>query len=303
MKKILYALILAVFALAPAARAHYHCNIGALQQVPNTPLYFLNGDAFVTNSGFVLTMNADTYPNASTNPATSDDPSYAGYYVTTDINGITFTATDKDPGLNFDPICSGVQVCLRFISVSGPPGGNFGVWDVNEFFVSDDYNEEGNDAPSLTYSLPVGLTNGMDFIQISENDASPGCDPFGHIHGRQYSATKPGLYCVTVQAFDNSSNGTNGGPVQTPTGLLPIYFQAGSQISALTIGTNQVIISFPAQFATDYYLLANSNLADTNGWQSIAGPVSGNDNFQILTDTNWNAAQRFYRLQLTPTPE
>lgn len=303
MKKLFCATVFALIALVPTVQAHYHCNIGALSQVSGTPLYFLNGGAFVTNSGFVLTLNADIYPNTTnSNPAVSTDPAYAGYYITTDVNNLSFTATDKDPGLNFDPICPGVQVCLRFVSVSGPPGGNFGVWDVNEFFVGDDYNEEGNDAPSLTYSLPVGLTNGMDFIQISENDASPGCDPFGHIHGRQYSATKPGLYCVTVQAFDNSSNGTDGGPVQTPTGLLPIYFQAGSQISALTMDTNQVVVSFPAQLGTDYYLQATSNLADTNGWQTVAGPVSGNDNFQILTDTNWNAAQRFYRLQLTPTP-
>jgi len=302
MKNTLPALMFAAVALVPDARAHYHCNIGALQQVPNTPLYFLNGDAFVTNSGFVLTLNEDTYPNASTNPATSSDPNYAGYYITTDVNGITFTATDSDPGLNYDPICRGVQVCLRFVAVAGPPGGSFGVWDVSEFFVGDDYNEEGNDAPSLTYNLPVGLTNGPNSIQISENDGSAGADPFGHIHGRQFSATKPGLYVVTVQAFDNSQNGGSGGPVQTPTGLLRIYFQAGPQISALTMGVNQVVVSFPAQLGTDYYLQATSDLADTNGWETVAGPVSGNDHFQVLTDDNWNASQRFYRLQLTPTP-
>jgi len=301
MKKIMYTLACATLAFAPLAHAHYHCNIAALQQVPGTPLYFANGGAFVTNSGFVLTLNLDTFPDTSSNPATSSDPTYAGYYITTDVNGLTFTAADSDPGLNFNPISPGVQVCVRFVSVSGPPGGSFGVWDVANFFVGGDYNEDGNDSTMLTYDLLVGLTNGTNFIQISENDGSPGADPFGHIHGRQFSATKPGLYVVNVQAFDNSQNGTNGGPVQTPTALLPIYFQAGSQISALALSDNQVVISFPAQLGTDYYLQASSNVANTNNWQTISGPVSGNDAFQILTDTNWNAAQRFYRLKLAPT--
>jgi hypothetical protein len=304
MKKLFHCCGFATLLLAPAAHAHYHCNVGALQQVPNTPLYFANGNGFITNSGFVLTMNLDTYPNTTnSNLATSTSATYAGYYVTSDINDVTFTALDSDPGLNFSPVCPGVQVCLRFVSVSGPAGGSFGVWDVNNFFVGDDYNEVGNDATMLTYSLPVGMTNGNNFIQLSENNGAAGADPFGHIHGRQFSATTPGLYQVTVQAYDNAHNGAGGGPVQTPTDLLPIYFQAGSQISALAINDEQVVVSYPAQLGTDYYLQATPDLTDTNGWQTIAGPISGNDAFQLFTDTNWNARQRFYRLQLTPTPE
>ena len=254
-------------------------------------------------------MDWDVYRATTTSPLVNASPTYTNYYVTSDENNITFTALDSDPSVNSSAICPGVQVCLRFLSANGPPGGSFGVWDVANFFTVlpnigyFDYNEDGNDSTGLAFSLPVGTTNGTNFIQISENDGAAGDDAFGHIHGRQFSATKPGLYCVTVQAFDNANNGTNGGPTQTPSDPLPIFFQAGSQISALTMGTNQVVISFPAQLGTDYYLQANDDLSNTNGWQTINGPISGNDSFQLFFDNDWNAAQRFYRLQLTPTPE
>jgi len=309
---------LALLLLAPRAQAHYHCNIGALQEVPGTPLYFANGDFYVADSGyttnsdsqnnFVLTMDWDIYPAASSSPLVNASQTYTNYYVTTDENGITFTALDSNPGVSTDPICPGVQVCLRFVSATGPPEGSFGVWDVADYFVVlpninyFDYNGDGNDSDGLTFSLPVGTTNGTNFIQISENDGAAGDDAFGHIHGRQFSATRPGLYCVTVQAFDNANNGPNGGPTQTPSELLPIYFQAGNQISALTMGTNQVVISFPAQLGTDYYLQSTTNLMSTNSWQTISGPISGNDSFRLIFDKNWNAAQNFYRLYLTLTP-
>ena len=303
MKKLFYVVCGVLLSLVPSAQAHYHCNVGAMQQVPGTPLYFVNGGAFVTNSGFVLTMNKDVYPGTTDNPATSASGTYSNYFVTTDVNGMTFTALDSDPGLNFNPICPGVQVCLRFIAVSGPPGGRFQVWDVANYFVGGDYNEDGNDADEIGFDLPVGTTNGTHFIQISENDGGAGDDPFGHIHGRQFSATKPGLYAVTVQAFDNSTNGPGGGPVQTPSDLLTIYFEADSEITTITNANDQVTLSFPAQLGTDYYLQASPGLGGTNTWQTISGPISGQDSFQIFTDSDWNDPRRFYRLSLTPTPE
>lgn len=299
MKKDCRLLLLAALSLTPCAQAHYHCNVGALSQAQGTPLYFQNGYSFLTNSGFVLTLNYDTHAD-----------SYAGFFVTSDVNNITFTSIGTG---FFDPPAPGTQVRLRFLSVTGPPGGSFGVWDVTNYFYQDadgdHFNEDGNDATALTFSIPVGTTHGTNSILLSENFGEPGANAFGHIHGRQTSATQPGLYLVTVQAYDASTNGTGGGPIQSPSEFLPIYFQAGDQISALTIGTSEAVISFPTQLGRpgfdngiDYYLEATSNVAGTNGWETIAGPVSGDDHFHILSDNNWNAAQRFYRLRLEPTP-
>ncbi len=288
MKKTFGALWLISFVLIPTAWAHYHCNVGALSQAQGSPLYFQNGGSFATNTGFVLTLDLDTDP----------DP-YAGNFSTSDVNNLSFTSIGQG---FFDNPADGAQVRLRFVSVSGPPGGSIGVWDVANFFSGDDFNSEGNDATAIAFSLPAGTSNGTNSILLSENHGTPGADPYGHIHGRQLSATKPGLYVVTVQAYDNSHNGTDGGPVQSPSSLLSIYFQAGSEISALIIGTNQVAISFPSQLGTDYYLQVSTNPAVTGSWHTIDGPISGSDSFQAFTESGSTAIPQFYRLLLSPTP-
>jgi len=53
-------------------------------------------------------------------------------------------------------------------------------------------------------------------IYVSESDGSPGSDPYGHIHGRVYSFSKPGYYRATWQFVDTSTNGPDGGPVDLP---------------------------------------------------------------------------------------
>ena len=286
--------VLAGILIPWAATAHYHCNVAAKSQAQGTPLYFQNGEDFLTNSGFVLTLNqTNTHP---------------GYFITSDVNNITFTST----GTGFlEPPADGAQVWLRIVSVSGPPGGNFAVWDVSQYFYQDGngdhFNEDENDATAVTFTLPTGTVNGTNAILLSENFDEPGASAFGHIHGRMWSADKAGLYVVTVQAYDGGTNGTDGGPIQSPSGRLQIYFQAGDQISGVVVGTNEVDISFPAKIGdnpngTDYYLEASPNPADPLSWQTVAGPVLGDDHFHVLSDPNWNAAHRFYRLRLEPAP-
>jgi hypothetical protein len=165
--------LLSLATIVPAQ--HFHLNIGALSQAQNSPLLFQNGGAFATNSGFVMPLT----PNAS--------GTFAGYYATASL-----TPTAIGTGF-FDAPAPGTQVRLRFIAVQGPATGSFGVWDVPGF------NEEEESTTSLTFSIPVGTTNGTQSILLSQNNAEPGADPFGHIHGRAFSATAPGLYVVTVR--------------------------------------------------------------------------------------------------------
>lgn len=63
---------------------------------------------------------------------------------------------------------------------------------------------------------------------LSESDGSPESDPYGHIHGRRFTATKPGVYTAWFRAFDTSVNGANGGPIHAPSEALPIRFLAGT---------------------------------------------------------------------------
>ena len=274
MKRQILICLCGTLSILEVSAQHFHLNVGAQAQTQNSPLFFQNGGAFVTNSGFVLPL-----------PLTTNG-TYAGYYSTASL-----TPTAIGTGF-FDPPAPGTQVRLRFVSASGPVGGSFGIWDV------DGFNPNEDAASTLTFSLPVVTVNGTNSILLSENDAEPGADPFGHIHGRAFSATTPGLYVVTVQAYDNSANGTPSGSIHSPSILLPIYFQAGVTIAGLTRDTNQVTITFASRNGRSYFVQATATPQISASWQDIAGPFTGNI-LQTATDANVNAVARFYRLRVT----
>jgi hypothetical protein len=268
-------LILGFLSLATIVPAqHFHLNIGALSQAQNSPLLFQNGGAFATNSGFVMPLT----PNAS--------GTFAGYYATASL-----TPTAIGTGF-FDAPAPGTQVRLRFIAVQGPASGSFGVWDVPGF------NEEEESTTSLTFSVPVGTSAGTQSVLLSQNDADPGADPFGHIHGRGFSATQPGLYVVSVQAYDNSANGTPTGPIHSPSVLLPIYFQAGVTIAGIARDANQTFLTFASRAGSSYYVQATGTPENSASWQDLAGPFTGNL-LQTATETTTTESARFYRLRVT----
>lgn len=260
------------------APAHEHVFVNAASTAQGSPLSFANGAGYATNANYVFTLN---FASSGT---------YAGYF---ESGGLTFASYGI---FNFTPPASGAQVRLRFVSVTGPAGGSFGVWDV------DGFNEDENDSTALTFSLPVGTTNGTSSILLSENNGEPGADPGGHIHGRHYSATKPGLYVVTVQAYDGAHNGTGGGPIHSASAPLPIYFHAGDGITALQTDATETRLTFPAKLAADYYIESATNLVPATAWQTAGGPVSGDDHLQTFSEPNDGSPQKFYRLRLEPTP-
>lgn len=279
MKKLLLLLLLGWTALA---HAHTHVSVGANSTAQGTPLAILD-TGYGTNANYVFDLN---YAATGT---------YAGYFQTGDISFVS-KASYEDHWA-----APGTQVRLRFLSVTGPAGGSFGVWDV------DGFNYDELDPTALTFSLPVGTTNGTNSILLSENNGEPGAEVYGHIHGRKYSVTKPGLYVVTVQSYDGAHNGTGGGPIHTPSEPFAMYFQAGDGITAISRNETQVDILFPTKtgsfaFGTDYYLEATTNLTANATWETIAGPITGDNYFHTLSDTDATAPQRYYRLLLTPTP-
>lgn len=265
----------AIGLLAPFAQAqHLHLNAGAQSQAQSSPLFFLNGASFATNSGFVMPLPFNV------------SGAQAGHYATASLS-----PTAIGSGF-FNAPAPGTQVRLRFVAVRGPIGGSFSVWDVPGF------NEDEENATAITFSVPVQTTNGTQSILLSQNDAEPGADPFGHIHGRGFSASVPGLYIVTMQAYDNSANGTPDGPIHSPSALLPIYFQAGVTIAGLTRDASQSIITFASRSGSSYYVQATATPETPASWQDIAGPFTGNL-LQTVTDANVNPAAQFYRLRVT----
>ncbi|MDB6111324.1 MAG: hypothetical protein JWR69_3074 [Pedosphaera sp.] len=250
-------------------QTHGHLNVGAVGINQGDQLTFDNGPIFQTNTGYIMTL---TYTNGGT---------YGGYYQ----GNITLTALAATPAFG-GPVPNapalGSQIYAQIVSVDGPAGGAFGFWDAG--------------ATNPTISLACGTTGTNAYI-LSQNDGSPGSDPYGHIHGRRFTATKPGIYLVSFRAVDRSTNGANGGPIHSPSEVLKFYFQAGINIASVAPADGTAAVTFGAAANSTYYLEYATNLS-VGGWSSAAS-TSGNDALQTLIDETATDTERFYRIRVT----
>jgi len=272
MKKNILNLLAVVGAIAfvsqVQAQGHYHLYVGAVGTNQNDQLYF-DDTTLMPSASFVSTLN---YTNAGV---------YAGYYQP---GGLTIAVLAQTPA-NAGPVPNapalGSWIFVRVVSVQGPPGGEFSFWDTN--------------ATSPTFVVPVGATDGTNIYRVSMNDGSSGSDPYGHIHGRAFNADRPGLYTIGFQAFDNSTNGADGGPIQSPSDVYYFRWQAGITITSLDVTNNTATATFGATGGDRFVLQYNDDLSSAN-WQTIDGSVDGDDHFHSITDNNATNSTRFYRV-------
>lgn len=108
---------------------------------------------------------------------------------------------------------SGAYIWMEIVSVSGPPGAKFGFW------------EEGYTSPTVSFDTNQPTGN-FQFV-LSEGFDFAGEDPFGHIHGRAWTADKPGEYLIGMRLVDLSTNRPGGGPWHTPSQVYTYRFSAG----------------------------------------------------------------------------
>ena len=253
---------------------HGHLRIGARSTTQGAPLYFYNGSDFASTSSYVKTL---IFTNSGR---------YSNYYQ----GNITFTvqaATEDFLGPEPDHPAPGSYVRARMLSVNGPPGGAFAFWE--------------NGATSPTISLASGQT-GTSHYRVTQTDGSPGTDPFGHIHGRRFTATKPGVYTVRFQVFDTSVNGTGGGPIHTPSEVIEIAFQAGVTIAIQPDReAGNVRIRCGAMAGFHWQVQYATELGSAMTWQSFS-PIGGDDYFKELIDAEPPNGRRYYRLMGTPMP-
>jgi hypothetical protein len=287
MKNILHFALGAALALASqccTVQAHDHLAAGATSSSPGATLLFQNDATYGGDSGFVLNLTAGT-----TNDA------YLGYYYTDDLVFIALATTPNNGGPEPGAAAPGTFVQVKLLSVEGPPGARFGFWETATY---------GVDSTNLTWSMPVPYSNGTNLIIVSESDDSPGSDPYGHIHGRIYSVTKPGLYKVTWQFIDTSTNGPNGGPVDLPSSPFYLYFQADVTLGNITLATNGVNVTFAAPSnlpdsgvgpATNFTLESSPSLGTGAVWQATGDVVVGDDHLHTLT-VPLTSPGRFFRL-------
>ncbi len=99
--------------------------------------------------------------------------------------------------------------------MSGPAGGSFSFW------------EGGASSPTLTLASGIMPTSLLQFNLTEGNGApTPGDDPFGHVHGRRFSADVAGSYFVTFRLYDVSTNGPGSGPIHSPSDSFTLRFDA-----------------------------------------------------------------------------
>lgn len=252
------------------AADHGHLNAGAVGTKQNDKLIFDNAAEFVSSSGYVKTL---THTNAGT---------YANYYQ----GNVTLTALPQapfngGPAANAPALGSFIQVQL--VSVEGPEGGFFGFW------------EAGATIPTI--SLPSGQT-GTNMWRLSENDGSPGSDPYGHIHGRRLTATVPGIYTVGFKLFDTSTNGVGGGPIHTPSDVLRVYFQADVNILSIEPDVDHSHIRFSAPLGSNWQLEVSDFIGSQANWASVGPLIWGDDYFHEIEDDHPVQGQRYYRIKM-----
>lgn len=281
--------------MATYAQAHDHMPAGATAPTPGATLeYAPTAEDFTTNSGWVFGMNIGT-----TNDA------YFGYYWTDDSVFTALAATALNGGPEPGHAALGTHIAVKLLSVEGPAGAKFGFWES----AGQGTDGEGVDGTNLTWSIDIPFQNGTNLIDVSENDGSPGADPYGHIHGRVYSVTKPGYYRATWEFVDTSTNGPGGGPVDLPSAPFSTQYQADLTIDAITAGTNGVSLliaapSFlpdnagPGTEPAQYALQSSNTVGPTASWQPVGDAIAGDDLMHTITVPITGLA-RFFRLSAT----
>jgi len=274
MKKISVILVtisVVAFSNSIQAQDHGHLNVGAVSTSQDAQLTFDNGADFATDSAYVFTL---VFTNSGT---------YSNYYQ----GNITLTAlaaTTAHGGPVPTAPALGSWIYAQLVAVDGPVGGEFGFWEAT--------------SNSPTIKLASGTTGTNTWV-LSQNNDVAGTDPYGHIHGRRFTATKPGFYTVSFRALDYSTNGTGGTAIHTPSAVLKIYFQAGINIQSIEPDIDHTHIRFGAKAGTNWVVQATSSLSAPD-WQDVGSPVAGNDYIQEVEDDTPVAGTRFFRVKSSP---
>ncbi len=271
--------LLPVLGAGFASRGDTHLYAGAAGTNQNDGLVFTTAALFEVRSGYKLPMVLRTAGNN------------AGYYRGDTLTFTALAATDIGTGQLSGRALLGSRLAVQLVSVDGPAGGEVGFWE-------GDGDNPGN---KVTFSVPVGAVDSTNSFVISENDGSPGSDPYGHIHGREFTTTLPGLYTAGFRLIDISAHGVDGGPIHSPSAILLILFQAGPTLEAIEKTAGGVKVSFRSAPGVTNVLEAADRL-DAANWSAVSGGLRGNSTLQSFSETNVPTGPRYYRLRLLNVP-
>lgn len=256
---------------------HRHINAGAASPSPGSPLQFANGALFNADSGFLIHLNP-------LNHLVYGSIFFGG----SDVTFTSLPATLNNGGPDPSAALPGTHVEMIFESVQGPAGGAFSCWDSFDGFF---------DATEITFSVPSGSTGGTNRFILSENDGSPGVDPYGHIHGRKFSVNRPGIYTVGVRLVDTGNNGPGGTPLHAASDLIFFNFVAGIVLADVRLNADNTVVRFGTDTGVNYWVESSSELGVNAAWKSVAGPISGTGRLESVTLPGAPAVRAFYRLR------
>jgi hypothetical protein len=172
---VLVGALLGLEAFALPSFGDTHIFSSAIGTNQNDKLNFSNGAAFDAN------LSTYSFPQIlRTNGLNT------GYYRGDVLTFTALAGTLANGGPIPGHAAFGSRLAVQVVSVAGPAGGSFAFWE------GDGESDLGN----VTFSVPVGETNGTNFLVVSENNSEPGADPYGHIHGREFTTSLPGTYTV-----------------------------------------------------------------------------------------------------------
>lgn len=256
-------------------RAHEHLAAGAVTPEQDAALLFVNAAVFAAESGYTIRLDR------------SDDGTFDGQHQG-EVSFVSLAATvDFGGPVPFHPAL-GAHLETVVESAEGPVGGAFGFWETT--------GDTGLPM-RLTFQVPVGETNGTHRFPVSENDGSPGTDPYGHIHGRVFSATLPGLYRIGFRFVDTSANGANGQPIHTPSPRYYLNFQAGVTLASVLPVAEGFEVTFGTTSGFTYLIEAATHLDEPSAWVPVAGPEPGTDRLQTVLIPATTDTTRFFRLR------
>lgn len=186
---------------------------------------------------------------------------------------------------------TGSWIWAEIVSVTGPSGAHFGYWDEN--------------ATVVGYSLATNQATGNPRFIISEGIDDVNDDPFGHIHGRAWTADKPGDYTVGIRFIDRSTTRPGGGSWHTPSQTYLFKFQAGPSFQP-TMTRNSggsIALTWPSQMGVwdgfqsgMVFTVQRSSSMAPGQWQTL-GTVTGTiANTATFTDPSPPSGKAFYRL-------
>lgn len=260
----------------PAVLQAQHLNAGAAGTNQNDKLTWANGAAFIASSGYIQNLPLGV----------------SGTYSNTFNGGPTLTALPSTVA-NGGPVAFapalGSFLQFKMTLSNAPAGGQLSFWETG--------------ATNATQSIGVGGASGLfPLSSAAEGAGAAGADPYGHLHGRRFTASEPGSYLVGFQIVDTSTNGGSRGPIHTPSDFLFVNFRASLAISSMVRAKtdNAVTVTFATRARKNYSLEASPGLGGTN-WAAISVvPMTNQPAMRSVVDTNTSGSLRFYRLREMP---